>query len=359
MRPALLLGAVLLAAAIVFDAEPLVVPAVTLLGIGVLALAWVVLGTVGTRVEREVGAHRVLENEPLDIHVRVTAPVALLPGSSLDDPIRPEPVTLRAGVPTARVRLQVRFGRRGRRRLDLPALEVRDPLGLTVRRRAASGEAEHVLVLPRIEPVVAAGGAGEGGAFGRRRSAAGAAEVELDGLRPHRPGTPAARLFWPSLARGGELLERKLLPEAEARPVVVLDARGGEAAPEDLDCAVRAAASLALHLARVGGCAVLLPGDRRPALLDPPLHGWSALHVRLALLEGGGAPSAAAIAARRGPVLWVSARRTAAPPRGLVQASSAQRVLVVPGAVPGRRALFTVAGCTGYALAAREAIEAA
>jgi uncharacterized protein (DUF58 family) len=296
----------------------------------------------------------VLENEPLDVQVRLSAPVALLPGSTLDDPISPEPIALRAGVPHARVRLQVRFARRGLRKLEPPALELRDPLGLAVRRRSAPGDAEQVLVLPRTEPVVAAGRAGDGGAFGRRRAAAGAAEVELDGLRPHRAGTPASRLFWPSLARGGELLERKLLPEAEARPVVVLDPRGAEAAPEDLDCAVRAAASLALHLARAGGCALLLPGDRRPALLDPPLHGWSALHVRLALLDGGGAPSAAAIAARRGPVLWVGARRAGAPPRGLLKASSAQRVFVVPGAVPGRRALFTVAGCTGYALAARE-----
>src|SRR5439155_22263490 len=132
-------------------------------------------------------------------------------------------------------------------------------------------------------------------------------------------------------------------------PLVALDARGA-LSEADLDAAVRACASLAVHLARTGGCALLLPGERRPALLDPPLHGWTQLHVRLALLEGGGAPGAAALATRRGPLIWISARRAERPPRGLAQAGATSRVLVVPGRLAGRRAAFTVAGCTGYAL---------
>ena len=49
--------------------------------------------------------------------------------------------------------------------------------------------------------------------------------------------------------------------------------------------AVRACASLAVHLARHGGCALLLPGDRRPVTLDPELAGWPHLHARLALVS--------------------------------------------------------------------------
>ena len=66
--------------------------------------------------------------------------------------------------------------------------------------------------------------------------------------------------------------------------------------------AVRAAASLCVHLAREGGCALLLPGDRRPVDIGHDLGAWPALHARLALVEAGGAPPArrARAARRRG-----------------------------------------------------------
>jgi hypothetical protein len=145
------------------------------------------------------------------------------------------------------------------------------------------------------------------------------------------------------------MLERRMLPESDSRPLVVLDPRGGEEL-EALDAAVRATASLAVHLARHGGCALLLPGDRRPTTLDTELHGWMALHVRLALIEGDGGLALGALNGRRGPILLVVAGTPDRVPRALASASSARRVLVVPGEMAGRRASFTVAGCTGYEL---------
>jgi uncharacterized protein (DUF58 family) len=352
------LGAALLACAILFDAEPLYVPALALLGCAGLALGWTRLGAAGMRIERELTVRRAVEDDPVGILVRVHAGFTILPGSTLADPLLGEPLVLRAGARLSRVRIEARFARRGRRILPAPAVEVRDPLGLSARRVEGGGEPDSVLVLPRIEPVVAADRAGSGTSAGRRRAPAGAAEVEIDGVRPHRPGTPASRIFWPALARGGDLLERRLLPEAEARPIVVLDARA-PSSDADLDAAVRATASLAVHLARAGGCSLLLPGDRRPADLDAPLVGWAQLHVRLALLQGGLGPVAGALAARRGPVLWVSASAVDAIPRALARAGSPARTLVVPGTLPRRRAAFTVAGCSGYPLAARELASAA
>jgi len=351
-------GALLLAGAILFDAGPLYVPAVALGACALVAVAWVRLGTAGLQLERELSARRVVEDDPVAIVVRATAGFTVMPGSVLADPLLAQPLALRAGARLARVRMEARFSRRGRRVLAPPAVEVRDPLGLSVRRVEGAAPPDTLLVLPRIAPVVSGDRGGEGEATGRRRSTAGAAEIEIDGVRPHRPGTPASRLFWPSLARGGELLERRLLPEAEARPIVVLDARGA-ARDEDLDAAVRATASLAVHLARGGGCSLLLPGDRRPADLDAGLAGWAQLHVRLALLEEGLGPAAGALAARRGPLLWVTARAGETLPRALSRSGSASRTLVVPGTLPGRRAAFTVAGCSGYPLAAREFVEAA
>jgi hypothetical protein len=141
-----------------------------------------------------------------------------------------------------------------------------------------------------------------------------------------------------------------MLPDADARPLVVLDPRGSRGADE-LDAAVRAAASLSVHLARRGGCALLLPGDRRPTPVESELQGWTALHVRLALLDDEAGPALGALHGRRGPVLLVLAHAPERIPRALTSSPAPRRLLVVPGTMTGRRVAFTVAGCTGYELA--------
>ncbi len=110
------------------------------------------------------------------------------------------------------------------------------------------------------------------------------------------------------------MVERRLVADADARPLVVLDPRDPPT-PEALDSAVRAAASLAVYLARrAGGCSLLLPGDRRATSLQHDLRGWPALHARLALLEAtDGGPNARRLE-RSGPVFWVSAGGSALPP---------------------------------------------
>ena len=95
-----------------------------------------------------------------------------------------------------------------------------------------------------------------------RASLLAAAETEIDGLRPWREGSPASRIHWQSFARGAGLMERKLISEADSRPLVVIDPRA-PTSPEALDAAVRAAGSLAVHFAKRTGCSLLLPGDRR------------------------------------------------------------------------------------------------
>jgi uncharacterized protein (DUF58 family) len=204
-----------------------------------------------------------------------------------------------------------------------------------------------VLVLPRIEPVLAPGQGGDDRSRARGREVA-TAEVDVDGLRPLREGTSAARIYWPAVARGAEPMERRLAGEGDGRPLIVLDPRGA-AEPEDLDKAVRATASLAVHLARTGGCSVLLPGDRRPTVLEPTLAGWPHLHARLAVVPDHGRVQLGGLSGRRGDVIFVSARVRATPPAGIGQAAGA-RLLVVPGGLPGKRAAFAVAGCHGYAL---------
>ena len=122
-------------------------------------------------------------------------------------------------------------------------------------------------MLPRIFPVTATAGRGDHGGAHARALLTAAAETEIDGLRQHIPGSPAARIRWASLAKGGELMERQadrgggLAAAGGARPA-------RRASQAQLDAAVRAAASLVVHFARAHGLRLLLPGDRRPPSIE-------------------------------------------------------------------------------------------
>ena len=347
------LGATLVVVAGVIDAQTLYVPGLVLLLLGAGSALWVWQSARGIEVRRHVGARRVVEDEPLIVDVEIRAGRLAPPAGELRDTLLRTPAPLAGGRRRTRIRIRARFARRGRRELPVPQVVVRDPLSLASRTVDAAGPAEEVLVLPRVEPVLAVASGGEGDVSAGGRPAL-AAEVDLDGIRPHRPGTPAARIAWSIYARRGELHDRVLRADSDARPLIVLDLRGTRV-ESDLDAAVRAAASLTVHLGARGGCALLVPGERRPLQVDEGLRGWPHAHARLALAEDGRGPALAAVGARRGLLIWVAARALAQPPRGLVRAAGVARVLVVPGTIAGRRASFTVAGCSGYALGSTRA----
>jgi uncharacterized protein (DUF58 family) len=346
-----LLGGLLLLAAAAFDTESLYVPGVALTGIGIGAAAWVALAAAGARVEREPGPHAVQEEEPWPLRVRASTGQLPAPGGELLEPLLGRALPL-GGRRSSRARIEVRFSRRGRRALEPALLVIRDPLGLAVR-ELRSADAAEVLVLPRIEPVEAPGGGAaarlfgaglEGDGDGARPTAA--AEVEVDSLRPYEPGAPASRIHWPTVARTGTMMERRLVAEAASRPLVVLDPRS-PAQDDALDRAVRATASLGYHLARAGGCGLLLPGDRRPHEVGTDLRGFAAAHARLAVVEeDDGAPSVEGVR-RRGAVIWVSPAEPRAALAALRSAGVAARYLVTPGSAPNLPAAFAVAGCTG------------
>jgi uncharacterized protein (DUF58 family) len=348
------LGIGLLLCAGLLDAEPLYVPAAACLLLAAGAATWVLGGARGIRIARTIDRRRVVEDEPVHVHVTVTSPRVLPTGGVMDD-LLPEPAPLAAGRRRTDVSYEVRYRRRGRKLLSPPRVAVRDPFGLLTRIVGDPTVAPaEILVLPRIEEVVAGGRTGDGGNGGRlalRRGSPVAAEAELEGVRLLRPGTPGSRIYWPSFAKGGDLMERHLRSDSDTRPLVVLDPRGA-ASDDDLDAAVRASASLAVDLACHGGCAVLVAGERRPTALDATLAGWAQVHARLALIRGDEAPVTGGLAGRRGPVVLVAARRLTRPPRALAHAPAGGRMLVVPCAIPGRRVAFTVAGCWGHEVSA-------
>jgi uncharacterized protein (DUF58 family) len=349
-----LLGMALCLAGALFDSASLYVPGVGLVGIALLATVWVVMAASGATIERHPGPHTVAEEEPYPLRVEMSSGMVPPPGGELVEPLLGWPVPI-AGRWSRRVRINVRFSRRGRRVLEPGRLLIRDPLRL-FERETVDTRRDEVLVLPRIEPVTAPGGGGAGagnhggrgidpGVMGRRLDAS-IAELEIDGLRPYREGSPASRIHWPSVARRGEMLERRLVAELDSAPLIVVD----PSAPSDeegLDKAVRAAASLCVHLAQQGGCAVLLPGDRRPIEIGHDMGAWQAVHVRLALVESGPPPPASTLGPRGGAVIWVTGADLLSAPRALERLPAGARIVVAPAALPGVRPLFEVAECTG------------
>ncbi len=356
-------GLALILVALLFDAAPLFVPGVAIILLGIAAPAWVAVAAQGATIERTLESTRVVEDEPIEATIEVRRGPWGLPGAVVLDPLAGEPVSIRSpmsiisGASSASVRIVASFPRRGIRRIEPPTLIVSDALELARIVRESPSPPQELLVLPRTDRVKWVPGAGE-----KWRRATGAAALEpfgateVDGLRPYRQGTPASRIHWPALARGAGLLERRLRADTETRPLVVVDARS-DGAPEHLDAAVRAAASLVLELGTRTGCGLLLPGEFRPLEIEQDLIAWPIAHARLALVEGGPQTRAPGLApgARSAQVLYVAATPHARLPAGLAGAGVRAAILVVPKALatqPRHEASFEVAGCLGFVVGA-------
>ena len=119
LRPVLtgLLGTAFVLAAATFDTASLYVPGVSLLALALGAVGWVVLASRGATIERRAGPHTVLEEEPYPLRVEVQSGVLPPPGGELLEPLLGWPVPV-AGRWSRRLRINVRFSRRGRRVLE-------------------------------------------------------------------------------------------------------------------------------------------------------------------------------------------------------------------------------------------------
>ena len=226
-------GLALILVAFVFDASPLFVPGVALAAIGVLSPAWVWTCARGADAQRVLSAERVVEEQPLEASIEVRRGRLGLPGAEVIDPFTGSRLDLAGPLSTLRgdrrasVRVVTHFSRRGMQTLAPPSLVVSDPLELARVQTESGAPPQKLLVLPRTEPVrwlTAAGGRRFDQPDGHASSEAQAA-VDMDGLRPYRPGTPASRIHWPAVARGAGLIERRLQADGDSRPLIVLDAR--------------------------------------------------------------------------------------------------------------------------------------
>jgi uncharacterized protein (DUF58 family) len=352
-RPTAYLSLALLATAALFDLPTLYVPGIALGLLALGTLGWVELAARGVRVRALPGLPAIEEGRPYPLRLRLDWGRVPPPGGELSHPALPDPVPVGPGS-GREVVAELRFSRWGPREIDPAILSVHDPLHL--HRRVLEGRpGPGVLVLPRIEPVLAPV-EGDGGAPGLNSGSVGTRaggragqpmEPEIDGLRPWRQGTPASRIHWPSLARTGELLERGLTGGGDSSPLVVLDrCRGAD--PDSLLRAVRAAASLCLHLARGGGCSLLLPGESRVLGIDRDLRSWPGVHARLALVDSE-LPVSADPPSEASTIFWVSPAATAGA-HAWGRRSQRDGYLVTTAEIPGVLPAFRVAGCRGYSL---------
>jgi uncharacterized protein (DUF58 family) len=354
-RATLVLAAAFVLAGAAFDSPSMYVPGVALALLVAGTRVWVGAAARRARLEPQRGPWAIEEGEPYPLELVIRGDGCPLPGGRVVHPLADRPAGV-GGRSPARVRVRLRPRRRGRWELEPARLQLADPLRLHTA-ELQSGPAGSVLVLPRIEPVIVrkgrGGGRGNGLLDGLEGNGATGLDTrpidfELDGLRPYRQGSPASRIHWPTVARTGEMLEHRLVAGANASPLVVLDS----SQPSDLDAldrAVRAAASLCVHLAPSRGCALLLVGDRAPRQIDRQLHAWPRAHARLAVVQAGGSPPAVRRTPSASVVFWVTASRDVPVERLLPGGAG---YLVSAGASPGPEPAFSVAGCDGQRLGA-------
>ena len=346
-------GVALLGIGLFFGAAAIDVPGVALIALSLGLRTWVKRTASRVRIATVPGPAATIEGEPYAVGIAIEGASRLAPGGWIEHPRLPgSRLDLAMPLPeTAELRL--RLERRGRHRLGAPTLVVADPLGQR-EERIEGEDRQHVLVLPRVEAIqrpdrqggddgIADLGDLESLLEGSSSARSAGIDVDVDGLRPHRPGSPSSRIHWPTVARTGELYERLLVASAEGGPLVVLDASRPISA-EALDSAVRAAASLCVALARAGGCSLRLSGHARPLTIDPGLRAWPAAHAALALVEE--AARAPVIRTQRlDAAFWVTA---AAATPALVPALASATYVVSPSAPAGEKSVFAVAGCVGW-----------
>ena len=330
------LGASLCLLAGAFAVPSLYVPGVALLLLSCCAWMIVSAAFASARVRLELADRTIEEESTVPLTVCVDGRLAGLCAARL----RPAPQApwRPLGAHARPARLELRALRRGRLVVGPATLRYSDPFGLCVRERVSP--TRELLVLPRVEPVragdlelvlshpIARHGHEDG--------------LDFDGLRPHRPGAPASRIHWLTAARTGTLVERRIVAESVAAPVtLVLDTRGwaGSVQSEALDMAVRAAASLCAGLARMVGCALLLPGRERAEEIACDMSAWPRVHAQLALVQANREPRWSAIAdARRVVLVHAGELRLERGAGGVV-------LTVSPAPRAGQGVLFTVAGC--------------
>ncbi|RYJ03656.1 MAG: DUF58 domain-containing protein, partial [Actinomycetales bacterium] len=162
--------------------------------------------------------------------------------------------------------------RRGRHVLGPLRLEIRDPFGVVIR-RVAKVEQHPVVVLPRRVELwpLAPRGADHDGASKPSPQNVGVGEDDII-ARSYLPGDSMKRMHWKATAHRGELMVRQEEQQVNPRAAVVIDPdarswgldadrRGEWDESPSLEWGIVAAASVSVHLVRIGySVTTVVPG---------------------------------------------------------------------------------------------------
>jgi uncharacterized protein (DUF58 family) len=160
------------------------------------------------------------------------------------------------------VSYRVRSDLRGRYPLGPLQLRLGDPFGMCELTRSFSAY-DTLTVVPRVEPLPAAGPAGEASGYGESRNRALSLSGEDDVIpRGYRHGDDLRRVHWRSTAKYGELMVRREEQPHRARCTVLLDTRReayvGAGPDSAFEWAVSGAASVCAHMLERGFAVRLL-----------------------------------------------------------------------------------------------------
>ena len=296
----------------------------SLLAVG--AVVWVrARRAAAPRSARMPGPPTVVEDEPYPLRVEVRSGVLPPPGGELIEPLLGWPVPV-AGRWSRRLRINVRFSRRGRRVLEPE--RARDP------RPAAAVLARGVRVRAGRGAGAAARRAGDRAGQrrrreGRRRRARRGAEPvgragstprppssRSTACAPYREGAPASRIHWPSVAgtarcwSGGS--SRSSTPRRwSCWTRRIPPARRSSTWP----CAPRRRCACGWRARTAARCCC--PATAARSRSGTTWAPGPRVHARLALVEEGQAPAPGVLGPRGGAVIWVTGADLRATPRAL------------------------------------------
>jgi len=225
----------------------------------VLAGMWLFTSDVEIDVTRSVSRHQVETGHPVDVELRITgsgsrARRALL-RESVPYALGSSPrftVDALSGRPVV-ASYSVRTEMRGRHAVGPTTVTTTDPFGFLARHRKLT-DTTRIVVTPRPDPLsgapVTLGDGHSAGEF-HPRSFIGGDATDVT-IRDYRRGDDLRRVHWPSTAHAGELMvRREERPRQTACTLLVdnrLSAHRGSGSRSSLEYAIRATASIALHL---------------------------------------------------------------------------------------------------------------
>ncbi len=145
---------------------------------------------------------------------------------------------------------------RGRYIVGPLTIRLTDPFGMCELSRSFA-QRDTLIVTPAIHPLepIMLGGEWSGSGDSQSRSVAAAGEDDV-APREYRDGDDRRRIHWRSTARYGDLMVRREERPWQSRATVLLDTRSaahrGEGAGSSFEWSVSAAASVGVHLSRIG-----------------------------------------------------------------------------------------------------------